>query len=248
MNISKVIYWLIMFVVGFVYFFIVKYIRLPHLRVFVYAFPPLIRVWNGVKGSLIQALGWVLMFFLIMYVLWKFIKKFIPNIPILPLRKILLRIPPLPQLERTGMFKLFDGVYNAIFSKSTKWDERAMKISQGLAGFLETYSTQLLSMLGLGYLAPSAPAKGEPLPPPPPSREEILQRNSSREPAAGHEKSEVRKVDEDFRQCMEENVVPIEPSMSSAELKALNAKNTLARTICKMKYLNSFTQMLSGKA
>lgn len=236
---------MIMLVVGFIYFFIVKWIRLPHLNVFVYAFPPLIRVWNNMKGMMIQAVGWILAFFLLMYVIWKVIKLFIPDIPIFPLRKMLLRIPPLPQLEKTGMFKLFDGVYNAIFQKG-KWDERSLRIAGGLGGFLETYSDQLLGMMGLGSLAPSVPNKVT-LPPPPPSREEILQRNRNRQPAAGTEKSEVRKTDEEFRQCMEENVVPVEPDISKLQLQLIEAKNTVSRTICKVKYLNSFVHMLNGK-
>ena len=58
-------------------------------------------------------------FFIIMYGIYLIIKYIIPDTGILtlfiPIKELLLKIPPLPELEQAGIFKFFDGIISVFY-------------------------------------------------------------------------------------------------------------------------------------
>lgn len=59
----------------------------------------------------------IIIFYIIFYIIYLIIITIIPETGFatffIPLRELLLQIPPLPQLERYGVFRLLDGIINA---------------------------------------------------------------------------------------------------------------------------------------
>lgn len=253
MNFRRIIWLMVMFVVGFVYFMIVKNIRLPHLRVFIYALPPhglYLRIYGFIKGLLLQAFGWVMMFFVLLTGINWIIKKVIPK----PFRKLFQKIPPLPILKRFGIFDLIEGAFRVVFSN---WSitKRIEKTAYILGAYIARNTDEFMKEFGikkgvdnLSSNISAYASAGSAVPSAVPSREERLQRNANAEEKPVFDRGEARKADDEYKQCIEENIISADPETSAFNLQSIRAQNTIARTICKTKYLNTYMEGLKIKA
>lgn len=234
---NRVIYIIVLFIVGFVWFNIVSLLRFPHLRVFVYALEPkglILRLWSYVRAGLTFVFGIVMMFLIMMYFIWLLIKKFVPNFPI-PFKKILLKIPPFPQLERAGIFAFIGNLFKAIFSRS-KLPKRLKLVGKTFADFIRQNTGMILAALGI-----KSDFIMDQLPPQRKIREPREKKKKKK-----YDDSAERKIDDEYQQCLEENTVPITEEMSKTEKETAGFKNTISRTVCQTKKVQSYSRTLSG--
>jgi hypothetical protein len=181
-----------------------------------------------------------MMFFVLLTVIYWTISKIIPK----PFRKLFQRIPPFPILKQFGIFDLVGGIFGVIFSNS-KFLERVEKTAYIFGAYIERNTTEFLKLMGI-----NSDIKPTIVPPAPeatavePSREETLRRNPDAEDPPIFGRSDARKADDEYRQCIEENIISAPPDTSVAALQSIKAKNTISRTVCKAKYLNSYLEDL----
>jgi len=242
MSVGRVLYLVIAYVILFFFWMIFRWIILPHLRVGVYALQPsffwvsLWKVLMSIAGTLFNYICMALVMIWIVYLL---IKTFIPNFPI-PLRTILLKIPPFPQLEKGGIFDLFSGIAGIVFSRSS-FKERMVRAGKRVGMFISKNVDLTLSVLGLKGAVDRiqfAPRDGASTPPPVPKR------GGHKKPSSKFEKSEDRLADDVYQQCMEENTIVIEDGMSEKEKQSATRKNLTTSTFCKTKSLQSYASTL----
>lgn len=258
MGFDKIIYFFVLFLVGFVWFNVVSLLRLPHLRVFVYAIEPkgtVMMVWRKVQAILLLMFAVIVLFFLFMYVLWLIIKKFIPNFPI-PLRTILLKIPPFPQLERAGIFAFFHNIMKAIFGKG-KFAKRAKLVGKACADFIARNTNMMLRAIGLGTIANrldkigAEPKDGKYVPGKAKleaSKEEQMAKNRKKRRDPPFEAGAYRKADDELQQCLEENTVHVTNDMSKSERERVAQRNAINRIICKARGVQSWARTLTGRS
>lgn len=253
MNFSQIIYYFVLFIVGFVWFTLISFLRLPHMRVGVYAIEPkgaVMGVWRKVQGALLIAFVVIMCIMFFFYGLWIIIKKFVPNFPI-PFRKILLKIPPFPQFERAGIFAFIHSIIQAIGGKGKFWT-RMERLGKAFGLFIARNTEMMMRAMGMGYLMKSGnnmAASGKyadgdtrlPL-----SREQRLARNNRRRDSP-FEAGAYRKADDELQQCLEENLVPITKDMSNVERQIVAQRNNMSRIVCKARTLQTWSRTLTGR-
>lgn len=249
MDVRKIVWIAIMFIVGFVYFLIVRFIRLPHLKVFIYALPPhglFVGAYNTIKGLLLQISGIIFGFFIAMTGV-NFVLKYVPVVG-----HILRKIPPIPQLEQFGIFALIEGIFGAIFSLLPIKD-RILRVLGAFATYIAVNTNEFVNLLGLrqrlavvqanvrNHSGTVKNAISDNLPGGEKSRQERLERNKKRNQFNPRiQPSQFRKMDDEYRQCVEENIISPTPGLSPNELRGIDSRNVISRTVCKTKYLNSY--------
>lgn len=255
MDLKRAVWWMILFMVGFTYFMLVRFVRLPHLKVFIYALPPhglWVGLYNALKGIMIKLFGWVIMFFIMCTAIYWVIGK----IPFKPLRKLLRKIPPLPILKRFGIFDFIFGMWDVIFS-TMPFKHRILQAGKVYGQYIATNTTEFMNLLKLkqkfeaikGNMrnqAKSFVPFGVDVNPTPTekSRQEVMQRNANMPQSPLFRNSEIRKIDDEYRQCMEENTISPALDASTLELQGINSRNMISRIVCKSKYLNSYIEEL----
>lgn len=243
----KIIDYMVLFVVGFIWLNVVSLLRFPHLRVFVYALEPrtlYMRVWSQVRAIAIHVLGYILMFVLIMYVIWYITKKFIPNFP-LPFKKIILSIPPLPQLDKSGIFRLINRIHMAVLGRG-KISKRLKMVGVGIGEFIATGSVRLLQVLGISKLAHKSTYMSQPYEMMK-GKEDLRRKNEARRKQKPFESAEDRTMDDEYQQCLEENTLQITEDMNKNERQIVSGRNSMTQVMCKVRKLQSYARTLSGK-
>lgn len=245
MDIRKIIWYLIMFTVGFVYFMIVRFVRLPHLKVFIYALPPhglFVTIYNFIKGLLLKLFSYVFMFFIVLTLVYYVISLIPP-----PFKQLFQKIPPLPILKRFGIFDFIWGLLKAIF---TVWPlkEKPLAFGKVFGAYIAKNTTEFMQLLGVqnklmmikGRIQAQTDAlKSSITNKPDPSRQEKLQRNANLPESPMFEASVYRKIDDEYKQCIEENLVSAPADASKMEIRGIDSRNAVTRIMCKSKYLNA---------
>ena len=218
-----------------------RFIILPHLKVGVYALKPYGLwdfLWKVIIKILFKIFSYIIMALHCLWIIWLIIKKYVPNFPI-PLKNMLLKIAPFPQLERSGIFYLFGACWGAILSTSPIKD-RLTRVGYALADFFTRNMDLAFSTIGLHDTvekiqyatrdksgAPQPDPYRNPEPPIPPSFTDY----------------ENREIDDMYQQCIEENTVIPTEGASKLELKQLEAKNKITQTLCNTKRLQSMMHL-----
>lgn len=192
------------------------------------------RLWSFVSVVVLTSILWIIVIIMLcIYVVWKIIKKFVPNFPI-PFKKILLKIPPFPQLERARIFALFDGVFGILLGRGTIF-HRFVRFGENLADFV-TYNGKNI----IGEVKGRVPKVGETTSAPP---EEEAEDNKN----SAFSDAERQMINEQMQQCIEEKVIPITPEMSTSEATSARAANVSANLTCQVAQLQSFANLMSFK-
>lgn len=250
MDIGRAIWFMIMFLVGFVYFMIVRFVRLPHLKVFIYALPPhglWVGLYNLLKGIMIKLFGWVMMFFIILTAIYWVISK----IKFYPIRRALQRIPPFPILSKYGIFNFIGGLFRVVFS-TMPFTTRIIETGKVFGNYIATNTLAFFNLLGLQQkleniqtsIRNTTQSITQPSVSVQQSREETMQRNATTSQSPIFQSTQTRKIDDEYKQCLEENIISPSPDISSAELQAINARNVINRIVCKSRYLDSYLEEL----
>lgn len=237
MNLFLIIDYIVLFIVIYLLVMIGRWFVLPHLKVFPNIPPQWL--WTSIVGVIMYAFNaifhYILMALLIIYIIWMIIKLFVPNFPI-PIKRILLRMPPFYQLDKAGILPLIDRVRRLIFSTMTL-SERVKGAGSAIGGFLASSTTYTLNKLGMDV--PRIPYTG--VPPPPqkqrkerkPSKKQILARK-----IAENESQQA------YLQCIEESLIPITASMSDEEKKAASVRNQQNTALCKVDQIGTYSTIM----
>lgn len=243
MSFNDLIFYAVLFIVGFVVWAIARRIRLPHLRVFTYALPPW-RLWIPITMGFVVVMSMiftvVLVLLIVAYFIWLFIKKVIPW----PIKPILLSIPPFPQLERTGIFGLIGAFLNIFFGEggAKKFFDRILKFWDTAARFVVGNGDMIVAALrGEKKTKSSYSSEGglnisqDPI------------RGGEKRPPPVFEKTDDHTADDVYQQCMEENVIKITYDMSKSDQRKAESKNKLNQTLCKAKKMQAYMRMMEFK-
>lgn len=230
-SIEGAINFMITCIVLFVYFIILCQIRLPHLKVFVYALEPhsaFVGGWLRVVVILWIIFAVLMCFIVWMWILWKIINKFVPKkILFFKVRSRILAIPPFPQMERAGLFALCDGLYDAIVAR-TSFGHRLQMFGSTFANFIRTNTYMVMALIGGDDLQDLTSGHVWNVAEPEDTEPEVVRDES---PFTG---SNYSQVDEEYQQCLEENIVPVSPDMSSDERTEASTKNRQAKVTCQL--------------
>lgn len=233
MDLYRAIDVMVLFIAAYLLWAILRWAVLPHLKVFPYIPPQAfwVNLYSAAAGAATAVFHWVLMGLFCIWVVWFIIKNFIPAwILFIPLRMILLAIPPFPQLEAAGILPLIDKVFWLIVSTLPLKDRL---VGAGRA-FQEYISTSMWYVIdGVRGFTTGPPPNRPPSErsPPPPSQE------------PDHEFRD-KETEEEYSACIEENTQTIYPEMTGLEKAQAMAKNSGVKATCSLKKLESMSRML----
>lgn len=236
MNFFRIIDLMIIFIVVYLLVMVGRWFVLPHLKVFPNIPPQWL--WTSIVGVIMYAFNaifhYIIMFLIIIYIIWLIIKKFVPNFPI-PIRKILLRLPPFYPLEKAGVLPLMDNVRKIIFSRMPV-SQRLMKTGKSIGTFLASSTTFIMKKFGIN----------------PPTTQYTSGSSSSastrsKNKDTTYSDAENREIQESYLQCVEESTVQVTPDMPSVEKASVNLRNQQNVLICKINMMQTYSNILMSK-
>ena len=122
-GLREIILLLLKFIVFTIILFLANFLILPKIKEKIFPNLPPLFVWITVFVGLYEIIKavfhYIIAFIVIVWVVYKFIEMFIPNIPFppLPLKDIVLGFPPFKEFKELGIIDLLDSIYNNIFSR-----------------------------------------------------------------------------------------------------------------------------------
>jgi len=194
----------------------------------------LTKLWDFITGPIFAIVFAIIVSvtFLI-YIIWMIIKKFAPNFP-LPLKMILLKIPPFPQLERAGIFALYDGL-----TRSLRSNDRVINVAKTLGNFL-TKSTPILLAELPGNVRPDIHAAAA-------EEEVVVETPQPTNQNSQFSASDKQIINDQMQQCMAENTTQITTDMSPSTAQTTRAMNMQTSIMCQFKQLQTYSNMLSHR-
>ena len=260
MNILKIIHICVAFCVIFTCVLILRWLVLPHLKVWVRALPPA-PIWESMWAAAMavgqQLLPWILAAFLFLYLIYKIIQMFVCKIPLVGkvICKIVNRIPPFPELKQAGIFNLFDAIFGIVFSFDTL-SGRLKRLGLAILNFIQSNFTMVIhttdEALGISQKVDKLNSNiklpttinltngqgssdyTQPQPTPPPENP-IIQ-------------DEQREVDDKYQLCVAENTTPITGDITDvATIKQIQLRNNIQETICKANKLQTTLLFMGNK-
>jgi hypothetical protein len=225
-KVLKIIHYCIVFVVFIISLSVGRWIVLPGINVFIPALeiPPLTGLWQGIMGILSgQVLTAIIVVMLMLWIIYKIL------IRIFPINLIIKNMTPFKELKRSGIFGLFDALLNIFVSRDNA-KTRMIKLFRAIGNFFKGNFVMMRETLReiLGIKSSSAvpfSAKAEPM-------KGAGQEEKDESPFSPEE---LRRTNEEFQQCIEENVTIVGPDTDSTEKTIANAKNSVVEVQCKIK-------------
>lgn len=213
-------------------------------------------IWDAITGPIFAA-GFtvcIVVMFMI-YIIWKIIKMFVPNFPI-PFKMILLKIPPLPQLERAGIFALFDSIVGVVLSRAS-FGNRLMKVGFALGDFVKRNFEMVMSIAkdtapNINFGGKESKSKDEQDNEaidnnPDLTEQEKIEKKQSKNINSPFTDTEKQIVNEQYQLCIAENTTPITSDMSKSDITKAKTANDLAKIKCDLSKLSAFSNALNFK-
>jgi hypothetical protein len=180
--------------------------------------------------------------YLLIYFIWLIIKKVVPTI--FGLRKKVLSFPPFPQLDRAGIFRLFNAIFGNIASIALP-TTKLKNISKEIARFFynnRDLIREAASPFATGIIATVNPVKGEYA-----GKDEATNNKRPKPREDTLNDVEKRTIDDLEQQCLEENTELVSPDMGQVEKQKIRLNNIKNKNICKIKSLQNTVNLLSFK-
>lgn len=232
------------FIVVYVLWMTLRWLVLPHLRIFPYIKPQWLWVtmYNIFCYVMNMIFFWIILFLLIVYITWLIIRR-LPNFPI-PIKRMLLRMSPWRPLAEAGVLPLIDDIRKIIFS-ADGFERRLTRTAEAFGNFFDK---------SFSFLAKLVRAKANNTPEPDnitfnnrednglvvkPVRKGVNQGTS-------YEQEEVDQIQDDYLQCLEEGVVPVYDNMGFETAKAI-AQNQTNSTMCKIQSFTTYSNVLNNR-
>lgn len=169
----------------------------------------------------------IIIFYIIFYFLYLFIITVIPPTGFatlfIPIREILLKIPPFPDLIDYGVFRLIGSLFeifkiNGLFKKFVKTNEALLKFSNDNIKII------------LGYLFPSF-------------KENIDKFSNNIKNLEDSKKEKIyKKIENDTGICIANNIIPITPNMTVTERVGAIYSNQLSTVKCHANSIGSYVK------
>ena len=242
---NGIISFIINFIVLYILFQVCRWFILPHLKIGVYALPPQVvwrTLWAGLTVVLNAVFHWVLAILFCIYVIWMIIKRYVPEmILFIPLRAMLLAIPPFPPLEQAGILPLIDDIVNIIFSGDS-FMNRIRRFFIAIYNFFRNAGRYVIELLG-GSVGYKPPERIEP-PPPPTNEIKADQEEVPDDPEtlSTQDKSTIRAA---YLACLEKNVAPIPANMATFDKIKLMLNNQGVTAQCQLDSFNAYSKVIS---
>lgn len=188
----------------------------------------LIGLCNQIAAKLIPFYIIIITFYILMYMIYLFIVNVIPETGFLtifiPIREILLKIPPLPALEKFGVIRLIDRIMEALYLKG--FLVKFVKINGALFDFSRENIKRVLILLV-------------------PSLEEKIDAYDRQMPKQEEKKEEVvneihKKIDDDKNICIKQNTKMTTPNMSASDKISTEFSNLFETINCESKSIGNY--------
>lgn len=249
MNIFRMIELMLVFVVAYLLWAILRWTVLPHLKVWPYIPPQAFWTsgYNIVAGAATAVFHWVLAFIVFIYIVWKIINTVVPAwVLFIPLRSIFLAIPPFPQFTKAGIFDLLDRIVKIIFS-AMPMKQRIISLGQAFQSFFNKSIYYVINNLKreitVKFNATAPRLEGA-------FRSSGSGGSGEASRAVGQTPDEIlqeKEVAEQYQQCLDENILPVGPEMGSMEKAMVMARNSATRSTCGLKKMQTYFNLLSFK-
>jgi hypothetical protein len=187
---------------------------------------------NEVGGKILPVYIYILVFYIIFYFLYLFIITVIPPTGFatffIPIRELLLKIPPFPDLIEYGVFKLIGRLFeifkiNGMFKKFVKTNEALL-----------AFSNDNIKIV-LSYLFPSFKNNIDNFV----NNVNIDKFNNFTE---NKREGIYKKIENDTNICVANNIIPIVPNMSASERVTSIYKNQLTTVKCHANSIGSYVK------
>jgi len=192
----------------------------------------IIGVCNQIAAILIPFYIIIITFYILMYMIYLFIINVIPptgfQTLFIPIREILLKIPPIPALEKFGVIRLMDRIMEALYLKG--FLVKIVKINGAIFDFSRENIKRILLLL-----VPSLKDKID----------DYERKNFNKEEKKEEEKPQVineihKKIEDDKNICIKQNTKMTTPDMSASD-KISNDFSNLFETInCESKSIGNY--------
>lgn len=250
---------LTVFIVAYLMWFIMRWFVLPHLRIFPYI-PPM-WLWTSLYGIFVYVMNWlftwILLYLIICYVSWKVILAIIPDFPI-PLQSILLDMAPWKPLLEARVLQFMDELVK-VFVSADSIKKRAWRAGNSTANFLKSSFFYIQKEIGFrSGKDPVKPNAEQTVKPPSnekysndtgrkdpqPKRRNAVRRSTRPSP---FENDEMKQIQDEYLQCVEENSVPVYPGQGLETAQAI-VKNKSASSICMLNMMKTYNNLMFNRA
>ena len=168
----------------------------------------------------------IFIFYLIFYGIYLFIINIIPETGIqtmfIPIRELLLKFPPLPELDKYGVFRLLDGIFKAL-GLSTIF-KKLFGIQKSFYIFSRENIQKIINTLIPDYKLPE--------------NERIEKKEKKDEPNVNDEVYQM--INTETNICIKDNTKPIEVGMSEIEKMKINMENNNEMIKCRASSIGKY--------
>lgn len=229
------------FIVVYLLWMCIRWLVLPHLRIFPYIQPQWLWVtaYNTFSYVMNMLFFWIILFLIIVYITWLIIRR-LPNFPI-PLRRILLRLSPWRPLIKAGVLPLMDNIRKIVWSTDAL-DKRLTRTAAAFGEFFNKSFSYLSGFVKSKSTNQSPPAGGvqfDVMSDAPPVNDRVKQ-------TVSYEPDEINQIQDEYLQCIEQDSVPVYEG-SGIEIANAMARNQMNRTMCKLQSFTTYSNLLNNR-
>ena len=271
---------MVAFIAIFLFWQVARWLVLPHLQIFP-RIPPN-PLWEGAYSALVAAataVFWIAVcIILFLYVVYKIIEWYVPNIPFppIPIKDILLGMTPMREMRESGLVALFDRIFFNLIPVVKPIKEKLKDIVDTFGEYLRNsfgFTKQILTEIGKPvvdkvyskvYQAYSGATNmvvntTTSIASNTVSGAKSIGSNliSDTLPPENEERSqtspkissqEEKFIEKEYQQCLIERQQPIVDDMSGLQKASAITKNSLASTICKAKKMQQMFKLYEYKS
>lgn len=256
-NFNRVIQWIVVGISLYLLWATLRWIVLPHLKIFPYIPPEALWVnaYNVLAAFATAAFWMVLAFLIALWAVWKVVKKFVPyTIMGIPFGKKILRSSPLREFTDAGIIPLIDDIYKALvdmFIKFVPFKTTLKAIWAACQKFYRNSLSYVFKNIRTEYRIDeildkernrkrkrhdvTIPEKG----PYEPDDED------PEDAAATADENLMRKeVEDDYLQCVDESTIAVAPDATATDRAYAAVRNGATRTMCGMRKMRTYATLM----
>lgn len=236
-----IIFSVLMIILNFVYFsvlFFDMFIRIPFISTDPIYVPPFFRQFiDGTNSFILDNFNPLLLlfviFYIIFYIIYLIIKLIIPDTGFptffIPLKELLLQIPPLPALEEYGVFRLFECIVNSFGVKPAL--EGFIKFNLCFIDFSRDNIRYILKQIFGDIDIDLGDDK--------PKDEKTIKKEKKKE-----ENIVYRNIDKEVNLCYKKNRIPYKIGMTQSEIYNIKNLNNNEYIKCRSKSIGKYIRII----
>ena len=196
-----------------------------------------VAICNQIAAKLLPVYIVILVFYIIMYMIYLFIINVIPETGFatlfIPIREILLKIPPIPALQKFGVIRLMDRIMEALFLKGVL--VKFVKINGAIFDFSRENIKRVLIFL-VPSLEDKIDAYDKKI-----DSDDSDDKKEKKEEEKTPEINEIHlKIEEDKNICIKQNTKMSTPDMSSGDKISNDLSNLFETVNCESKSIGNY--------